>query len=176
MRPRWVLAAVATACYLVGVPIDLVAEHASGWYAGSATEALIFQPAILATFVVGWLLVLRRAGGVIGWLLLANWAVLVTAALASTYAGYAYGTGRDLPGARAGGDLGHPRLAAALRRVPGHRVRGAGRSPPLAAVAARGLDGAGLLRHDPGGRAALGPHPRQPVGRRPAVGTAAGRP
>ncbi len=101
MRPRWVLAAVATACYLVGAPIDLVAEHASGWYAGSATEALIFQPAILATFVVGWLLVLRRAGGVIGWLLLANWAVLVTAALASTYAGYAYGTGRDLPGARA---------------------------------------------------------------------------
>ena len=44
---------------------------------------------------------LRRAGGVIGWLLVGNWLVLSLSAIVSTYAGYAYGTGTDLPGARA---------------------------------------------------------------------------
>ncbi len=102
MRARWVLAWATALLYLLALPLDLVAERASGWYAGSATEAVMFQPGIIATFVVGWLLVLRGAGVVIGWLLLANWLVLVTVGFASTYAGYAYGTGHDLPGARFG--------------------------------------------------------------------------
>ena len=57
---------------------------------------------MLPSFVVGWLLVLRRAGGVIGWLLLANWLVLLTFGFASTYAGYSYSptSHGDLPGAR----------------------------------------------------------------------------
>ena len=60
MRTRWVLAGATALLYLVVLPLDFVAERASGWYAGSVTEFVIFQPAILATFVVGWLLVLRR--------------------------------------------------------------------------------------------------------------------
>src|SRR6186997_1082188 len=102
MRTLWVLAGATALFYLVGLPLDFVAERASGWYAGSVTQFAIVQPGILMTFVVGWLLVLRRAGGVIGWLLLANWLVLVAAGIASTYAGYAYGTGNGLPGARVG--------------------------------------------------------------------------
>ncbi|MEO7423130.1 MAG: hypothetical protein ABIU87_12130, partial [Ornithinibacter sp.] len=101
MRVRWVLAGVAALCYLVALPADVSFERASGWYAGDVVEFLIFQPGILASFVVGWLLVLRGAGGVIGWLLLGNWLVLIATGLASTYAGYAYGTGHELPGARA---------------------------------------------------------------------------
>ena len=101
MRARWVLAGAAALFYLVALPIDLVIERASGWYGGSLQEAATFEPGLLATFVVGWLFVLRRAGGVIGWLLVGNWLVLSLSVMISTYAGYAYGTGNDLPGARA---------------------------------------------------------------------------
>jgi signal transduction histidine kinase len=101
MRARWVLAGAAALFYLVALPVDIVVERSSGWYGSSVQEMLTFQPGLLATFVVGWLLVLRRVGGVIGWLLVGNWAVLSLSAFVSTYAGYAYGTGTDLPGARA---------------------------------------------------------------------------
>ena len=117
MRTRWVLAVTAALLYLVVLPVDIALERASGWYAGGVVELVIFQLPLLATFVVGWLLVLRSAGGVIGWLLLAHWLILVSAGLASTYAGYAYGTGRDLPGARAAAiydTQGWPLLFAAL--------------------------------------------------------------
>jgi signal transduction histidine kinase len=101
MRARWVLAGAAALFYLVALPIDLVIERASGWYGGSLQEAATFEPGLLATFLVGWLLVLRGVGGVIGWLLVGNWLVLSVSVMISTYAGYAYGTGTDLPGARA---------------------------------------------------------------------------
>ncbi|MCY7399697.1 MAG: histidine kinase, partial [Nocardioides sp.] len=101
MRGRWVVAGASALCYLIALPLDFAVERASDWYAGGVVEFLIFQPGILASFVVGWLLVLRRAGGAIGWLLLGNWLVLMVTGLASTYAGYAYGTGHELPGARA---------------------------------------------------------------------------
>ena len=117
MRARWWLAATTALLYLVALPVDIVLEHASGWYAGDVVETVSFQPGLLATFVVGWLLVLRGAGGVIGWLLLANWAVLMASGFASTYAGFAYGTGRDLPGARAAAIFdthGWPLLFAAM--------------------------------------------------------------
>ena len=104
--------------------VDLVARARSGWYAGGPDELLLFQPALLATFLVGWLLVLRRAGGAIGWWLLAHWLVLITFGFASTYAGYAYSPGRPptCPGARRGRDLGHPRLAAGVRSAGRHRT------------------------------------------------------
>ena len=117
MRARWVLAVTAALLYLVVLPVDIALERASGWYAGGVVELVVFQLSLLATFVVGWLLVLRSAGGVIGWLLLAHWSILVSAGLASTYAGFAYGTGRDLPGARAAAIYdthGWPLLFAAL--------------------------------------------------------------
>jgi signal transduction histidine kinase len=120
MRTRWVLAGATALVYLVALPLDFVAQRASGWYDGSVAEFVIFQPGVLAAFVVGWLLVLRRAGGVIGWLLLANWLVLVMAGFASTYAGYAYGTGRHLTGARAGAiwdTHGWPLIFAALLAI-----------------------------------------------------------
>jgi signal transduction histidine kinase len=120
MRTRWALAGATALLYLVALPLDFAIERASDWYAGSVTEYVMFLPGILATFVVGWLLVLRGAGGVIGWLLLANWLILVTAGSASTYAGYAYGTGHDLPGARVGAiwdTHGWPLLFAALLAI-----------------------------------------------------------
>jgi hypothetical protein len=101
MRARWLLAWASALAYLVMLSIDIVLQRSSGWYGSSVREALTYEPGVLATFVVGWLLVLRRAGGVIGWLLLGSWVVLALSAFASTYAGYAYGTGTDLPGARA---------------------------------------------------------------------------
>ena len=117
MRARWVLAWASALVYLVLLPIDVVLEQASGWYAGGMVELVVFQPGMLAPLAVGWLLVLRRAGGAIGWLLLAHWLVLFSAGFASTYAGFAYGTGRELPGARAAAiydTQGWPLLFAAL--------------------------------------------------------------
>ncbi len=102
MRTRWVLAGTAALLYVVGSVADLLVERASGWYAGGPGELLLFAPVMLSSFAVGWLLVLRRAGGAIGWLLLANWLVLLTFGFASTYAGYSYSptSHGDLPGAR----------------------------------------------------------------------------
>jgi signal transduction histidine kinase len=102
MRTRWVLAGTTALLYVVGSVVDLLVERASGWYAGGLRELLTFAPVVLASFAVGWLLVLRRAGGAIGWLLLANWLVLVSFGFASTYAGYSYSptSHGDLPGAR----------------------------------------------------------------------------
>ena len=102
MRTRWVLAGTTALLYVVGSAVDLLAERASGWYAGGLAELLLFAPIVLSSFAVGWLLVLRRAGGAIGWLLLANWLVLVSFGFASTYAGYSYSpiSHADLPGAR----------------------------------------------------------------------------
>ena len=168
------LAGATALFYLVGLPLDFVAERASGWYAGSVSEFVIVQPGILVTFVVGWLLVLRRAGGVIGWLLLANWLVLLTAALASTYAGYAYGTGHDLPGARAGAiwdTHGWPLLFAAFLAIAlvvpdGHLL--SPRWRPVAWVAAV------VLRPHPDRRPHVEPGARPSLGPRPALGPAAG--
>jgi signal transduction histidine kinase len=101
MRARWLLAWASALAYLVLLSIDVVLQRSSGWYGSSVREVLTYEPGVLATFVVGWLLVLRRAGGVIGWLLLGSWVVLALSAFASTYGGFAYGTGTDLPGARA---------------------------------------------------------------------------
>jgi len=120
MRPRWVLAGAAALCSLVLLPVDIAIERSSGWYGSSPREVLTYEPGVLATFVVGWLLVLRRAGGIIGWLLVGSWVVLSLSAFASTYAGYAYGTGTDLPGARAAAVLdthGWPLLFAGLVAV-----------------------------------------------------------
>jgi signal transduction histidine kinase len=102
MRTRWVLAGTTALLYVVGSVVDLFVERASGWYAGGLGELLVFVPVVVSSFAVGWLLVLRRAGGAIGWLLLTNWLVLGTFGFASTYAGYAYSpvTRTDLPGAR----------------------------------------------------------------------------
>lgn len=133
MRVRWVLAGASALCYLIARPLDFVIERASDWYAGGVVEFLIFQPGILASFVVGWLLALRRAGGPIGWLLLGNWLVLMVSGFASTYAGYAYGNDHELPGARCG-DLGHPRLVVDLRSARGDRFRDAGRPFAVAAL------------------------------------------
>ena len=64
------------------------------------------------------------------------------------------------PARRAGdGDLGHPRLAAAVRRVPRHRLRGAGRSPPVPALETGRPAGAALLRADDGCRPDLATAP-----------------
>ncbi len=147
MRTLWVLAGATALFYLVGLPLDFVVERASGWYAGSVTEFVIVQPGVLMTFVVGWLLVLRRAGGVIGWLLLANWLVLVAAGIASTYAGYAYGTGNGLPGARVGAiwdTHGWPMLFAAFLAIAlvvpdGHLLSPRWKSVAWAAAASFGL-------------------------------------
>ena len=102
MRLRWALAAASTLCYALLLGLDLVMESRSDWYAGSPAEVLLFQPGLLATFLVGWLLVLRRAGGPIGWWLLGNWLILMSLGFASTYAGYAFSpeSSADLPGAR----------------------------------------------------------------------------
>ena len=144
--------------------------------------------------MVGWLLVLRGAGSVIGWLLLANWAVLVTAGFASTYAGFAYGTGRDLPGARAAAifdtTVGRccsrrwspspswcrtaPALAALASRRPARR-RSSSRSPLVGGLTShRALDPPfddvrpwGLLPDAVAGRSARGPGRD---GRDPAAG------
>ena len=135
MRARWVLAGAAALFYLVALPIDIAIERASGWYGGSLQEAATFEPGLLATFLVGWLLVLRRAGGVIGWLLVGNWLLLSLSAMVSTYAGYAYGTGKRPARRQGGGDLGHPRLADVVRPHRGRRLRGPRRQAAVAAVA-----------------------------------------
>ncbi len=102
MRTRWVLAGTTALLYVAGSVVDLLAQRASGWYAGGLGELLLFAPVLLSSFAVGWLLVLRRAGGAIGWLLLANWLVMLSFGFASTYAGYSYSptSHAHLPGAR----------------------------------------------------------------------------
>ena len=102
MRTRWVLAGTTALLYVVGSVLDLLVQRASGWYAGGLGEVLLFVPVMLTSFLVGWLLVLRRAGGAIGWLLLANWLVLLQFGFTATYAGYSYSptSHADLPGAR----------------------------------------------------------------------------
>ena len=102
MRARWALAVASATVYAVGVPLDLWVGYRTDWFAGSLSATLAFQPGLLVAFVVGWLLVLRDAGGVIGWLLLGQWAVMSLFGFASSYAALAYApaTNADLPGAR----------------------------------------------------------------------------
>ena len=137
MRTRWVLAGTTALLYVVGSVVDFAAERASGWYASGLAELLLFAPVLLSSFAVGWLLVLRRAGGAIGWLLLANWLVLLTFGFASTYAGYSYSptSHADLPGARFAAvwdTHGWPLLFAPFVPPPD---AGAERNPALAPLA-----------------------------------------
>ena len=102
MRARWALAAASATAYAVGVPFDLWVGYRTDWFADDLASSLAYQPGLLAAFVVGWLLVLRNAGGVIGWLLLGQWAILGASGFATAYAALAYApaTSTDLPGAR----------------------------------------------------------------------------
>src|SRR5262245_46761014 len=89
-RATTMLGAVCALVYLVGSTVDFAVERASGWYAGSMGEYFLYQIPSLAIFLVGWLLILRRAGGPIGWLLVAQWALLALSGFAATYASYSY--------------------------------------------------------------------------------------
>jgi signal transduction histidine kinase len=102
MRARWALAVASATVYIVGVPLALWVGYRTDWFGDSPTEWLLNGTSLLAAFLVGWLLVLRNVGGVIGWLLLSQWAVLSTFGLTSAYAAYSYSplTDADLPGAR----------------------------------------------------------------------------
>ena len=73
MRTRWVLAGATALLYLVALPLRPRRRARQRLVRRQAGRVLLFAPVMLSSFAVGWLLVLRRAGGAIGWLLLVNW-------------------------------------------------------------------------------------------------------
>ena len=99
MTPRQVLAGAGALVIVAAAPVLAALERTGDWYAGSPWETLSYLPVILASTLVGWMLVHKRPENVIGWLLLANGLVIASTGVVSDFA--AYGRSEDVIGARA---------------------------------------------------------------------------
>src|SRR5688572_4130542 len=99
MTPRQVLAGAGALVIVATVPVLAALERAGDWYEGDPWETLSYLPVVLASTLVGWLVVHRRPENIIGWLLLANGLVIVSTGVVSDFA--AYGLSEDVTGARA---------------------------------------------------------------------------
>ena len=99
MTARRVLAGVCALVTLAAVPVIRALEIDSGRDSSSLAENVAYLLIIGASMGVGWLLAHKRPDNIIGWLLLANGAVLLVSALVAAYAGFALDSDRF--GARA---------------------------------------------------------------------------
>ena len=109
MRLPWITASVLSILLAAAAVLDALSGHGSGAALHRRLGVVTLVP-----IAFGLLVVTRRRGNPIGWLLLADGAVLVLMGFADAYARYAaLGHPGALPGGRVGGRGHRPRLAAA---------------------------------------------------------------
>ena len=112
MRLPWITASVVSILLVAAAVLDALSGHGSD--AGLIAAWCVVT---LVPTAFGLLVVTRRRGHPIGWLLLANGAVLTLVGFADAYARYAaLGHPDALPGGAWAVVVVRPRLAAAVRR------------------------------------------------------------